>query len=195
MKLSKSTSRKLIHQRRIHCNGYLRDDGLWDIEAHLTDDKGYPLPTLQRGILPVGDLVHDIWLRLTLNNDLVIQQAEASLETTPFKRCPEIEPNVSRLIGLKIKSGWTSKAIPLIGGIQGCSHLVELLRPMATTAIQTIYPYLTFSEDGKFPVNDSLLNSCHGFSDVGDVIEVLAPEKFVGNKASAEHNADDGMKL
>ncbi len=75
MSLSKPKPRKLIHQRRIRPNAYLREDGLWDIEANLIDSKAYPFPTLQRGILPVGDLVHDIWLRLTLNNELVIQEA------------------------------------------------------------------------------------------------------------------------
>ncbi|NVJ68158.1 MAG: DUF2889 domain-containing protein [Gammaproteobacteria bacterium] len=181
MSLSKPQSRKLIHQRRIRPNAYLREDGLWDIEANLTDDKAYPFPTLQRGILPVGELVHDIWLRLTLNNELVIQAAEASLITTPFKRCPTIEENVERLVGLKIKSGWTQEAKARIGGAAGCSHIVELLRPMATTAIQAIYPYLTFGQDGKFPVNDSLVDSCYGFAADGDVIQVLAPDKYKSN--------------
>ncbi len=182
MSLSKSKARKLIHQRRIRCNGYLREDGLWDIEAQLTDDKAYNFPTLQRGKLPVGELVHDIWLRLTLSNELIIEDAEASLSITPFGHCAEIEPNVKGLKGLKIKSGWTQHAKQRIGGTDGCSHITELLRPMATTAIQTIYPYLTFAEDGRFPISDSLINSCHGFADDKTVIKVLAPEKYRGEK-------------
>ncbi|MRX27588.1 DUF2889 domain-containing protein [Kangiella sp. HZ709] len=182
MSLSKPKSRKLIHQRRIHPNAYLRQDGLWDIEANLTDDKAYPFPTLQRGVLPVGELVHDIWLRLTVNNELVIQAAEAKLLTTPFVRCPAIETNVERLVGLKIESGWTQKAKEQIGSVAGCSHIVELLRPMATTAIQAIYPYLTFEQDGTFPITEGLINSCYGFAADGDVIEVLAPGKFKDKK-------------
>lgn len=178
MSLSSPKPRKLIHQRRIRPNAYLREDGLWDIEAQLTDDKAYPFPTLQRGILPIGDLVHDIWLRLTLDNELVIQEAEAKLLVTPFKRCPAIEPNVQDLVGLKIESGWTKEANQRIGGVASCSHIIELLRPMATTAIQAIYPYLTFQQDGKFPVHESLLDSCYGFAADGDVIEVLAPHFY-----------------
>lgn len=176
MGLSKPKPRKLIHQRRIRPNAYLREDGLWDIEAHLTDDKAYPFPTLQRGVLPVGELVHDIWLRLTINHEFVIQDAEAKLMITPFKRCPKIEPNVKDLIGLTIESGWTKEANKRIGGVANCSHILELLRPMATTAIQAIYPYLTFQQDGTFPLHDSLLDSCYGFAADGDVIEVLAPK-------------------
>lgn len=179
MSLSKPQSRKLIHQRVIKPNAYLREDGLWDIEAQLTDQKDYPFPTLQRGILPPGELVHDIWLRITVDTHLVIHEAEACLMVTPFKRCPEIQSNVERLVGLKIQSGWTQEAKNRIGGVAGCSHIVELLRPMATTAIQGIYPYLTFGQDGKFPVTDGLVNSCYGFAADGDVIEVLAPEKYL----------------
>ncbi len=188
MSLSKPQTRKLIHQRRIRPNAYLRQDGLWDIEANLIDKKAYPFPTLQRGILPVGELVHDIWLRLTVDTNLVIKKAEASLITTPFKRCPDIELNVALLEGLKIQSGWMQAAKQKIGSVAGCSHIVELLRPMATTAIQAIYPYLTFGQDGKFPVTDGLLDSCYGFAADGDVIEVLAPEKYI--KRRNPTNAD-----
>ncbi len=101
---------------------------------------------------------------------------------TPFKRCPDIESNIKSLKGLKIKSGWTQQAKQRIGGVLGCSHLVELLRPMATTAIQAIYPYLTFAEDGTFPITEGLINSCYGFAEDGEVIEVLAPEQFKQQK-------------
>src|SRR4029450_8657043 len=37
--------RELTHTRRVRYEGYKRTDGLWDIEAHLTDVKNndYPL--------------------------------------------------------------------------------------------------------------------------------------------------------
>ena len=39
MPLPNPVPRKLMHTRAIECNGYEREDGLWDIEAHLTDTK------------------------------------------------------------------------------------------------------------------------------------------------------------
>jgi hypothetical protein len=39
MPLSHPVSRKLLHTRAIECHGYERDDGFWDIEAHLVDTK------------------------------------------------------------------------------------------------------------------------------------------------------------
>jgi hypothetical protein len=191
MALLKPHNRKPIHYRHIQCNGYLREDNLWDIEAHLTDDKGYPFPTLQRGVLQPGELVHELWLRLTLDNQLVIQDVEAAMSITPFSICSQIEDNYKRLVGLQIGRGWTHKAKELVGGVEGCSHLLELLRPMATTAIQTIYPYLNFSQDGRFPISDNVLNSCHSFSDRNKVIKEFWPEKYQGQQLDVKEVNDE----
>jgi len=32
-----------MHRRQIDCRGYRREDGLWNIEAHLTDVKSYEI--------------------------------------------------------------------------------------------------------------------------------------------------------
>jgi hypothetical protein len=37
--------RRLMHTRSVECNGYLRDDDLWEVEARLVDTK----PFAQRG--------------------------------------------------------------------------------------------------------------------------------------------------
>ena len=39
MPLSPPVSRSPVHTRRIECRSYRRDDGLFDIEGHLTDRK------------------------------------------------------------------------------------------------------------------------------------------------------------
>ena len=41
MPLSPPAPREPIHTRAIDLRGYRREDGLWDIEGHLTDVKCY----------------------------------------------------------------------------------------------------------------------------------------------------------
>lgn len=41
MPLPNSTPRKKMHHRRIDCESYLRDDGLWDVEAQMRDTRIY----------------------------------------------------------------------------------------------------------------------------------------------------------
>jgi len=34
---NKESARRLMHRRAIDCSGYLREDGLWEVEARLVD--------------------------------------------------------------------------------------------------------------------------------------------------------------
>jgi hypothetical protein len=45
MPLSPPVSREELHTRAITLHGYRRDDGLFDIEAHLIDTKPFALPS------------------------------------------------------------------------------------------------------------------------------------------------------
>ena len=55
MPLPAATPREPIHTRRIECQGFLRQDGLWDIEGRLTDGKTYSFKNEYRGEVKVGD--------------------------------------------------------------------------------------------------------------------------------------------
>ncbi len=45
--------RELTHTRRVRYEGYKRADGLWDIEAHLTDSKNHDY-RLKTGVRRAG---------------------------------------------------------------------------------------------------------------------------------------------
>ena len=38
-KTGSKTGRRLMHTRTVECNGYIREDGLWEVEARLVDVK------------------------------------------------------------------------------------------------------------------------------------------------------------
>ena len=78
MPLPSPAPRKLIHTRAIACQGYEREDGLWDIEAHLTDTKSV-VHTRHHGgrERQPGQPVHDMWLRVTIDLDMKIHEIEA----------------------------------------------------------------------------------------------------------------------
>jgi hypothetical protein len=137
MPLSEAAPRKLIHTRRIECKGYEREDGLWDIEANLVDTKTFVRERRNgRPPLQPGEPVHNMWLRLTIDLDMVIQGAEASTDASPYLHCGDITPNFRQLVGVKIGAGWRREIAARVGGAKGCTHLVELLGPLGTTAFQ-----------------------------------------------------------
>src|SRR5262249_9676601 len=129
--------RERMHTRRISIDGYLRDDGLWDIEAHLTDEKSYAFDNEWRGRIEPGMKVHDMWIRLTVDDGRVIHDVEGTSDVGPYRICPDVAPNFQVLKGIKIGPGWFRRVKELLGGTRGCTHLVELLGPMATVVYQT----------------------------------------------------------
>ena len=51
MPLSPPVGRQHLHTRRVTCQGFFRDDGLWDIEGRITDEKTYEHANEWRGPL------------------------------------------------------------------------------------------------------------------------------------------------
>ena len=139
MPLSESVNRKLFHTRHVTCKGYKRDDGLWDIEGHIVDTKPYSFPNKDRGgEIQAGEPLHEMWIRLTIDTDMNVIDAEGCIDASPFSYCSAVSPIIKKLIGLQIAPGWTKKTRMLMGGTKGCTHLTELLGPIATTAYQTM---------------------------------------------------------
>ena len=141
MPLSPPVARELSHTRAIIIHGYRRFDGLYDIEASLTDTKAYGFPNDERGFIAPGEPLHGMFMRMTVTEDMEIAACEASSDHTPYAICPSAAPNFARLAGLKIGRGFLKAANLRIGGTHGCTHLRELLQQMATTAFQTINPH------------------------------------------------------
>ncbi|HSS66736.1 MAG TPA: DUF2889 domain-containing protein [Gammaproteobacteria bacterium] len=180
MPLTRPAPRQLLHQRTVTCRGYRRDDGLLDIEGHLEDTKSYPFRNRDRGEVPAGEPVHGMWLRLTIDEELEIHDAEASTEFAPYAVCPRITPNFKRLTGLRIGAGWMREVRKRVGGVQGCTHLVELLGPIATTAFQTLAGQRKAREPKPPLTRPFFLDSCHALRSDGEVVKLHWPAYFTG---------------
>jgi len=139
MPLSPPAERELLHTRAIELHGYRRADGLFDIEARLTDTKSYPFSNHDRGVIEPGVPLHGMLARMTVSEDMVITGFEAATEYGPYAICPSAAPNFARLAGLKIGRGFLKAANERVGGVHGCTHLRELLSQMGTVAFQTLY--------------------------------------------------------
>ena len=171
--LSPAVPREAVHKRQINCNGFVRADGLYDIEAELTDHKTYDFPSDFRGTVTPDLAVHHMVLRITIDRDRVIQHAEAITITGPYAICPTANVVFDNLVGLQIGPGWRRKVQAAIGGRYGCTHITELLGPVATIAYQTLYGEEarqkrqsgTLSDQDKQASRSQLANSCVGYAD------------------------------
>ena len=87
MGLPQAQPREKKHHRKIDCEGFLRDDGLWDIDVHMVDTRSYDCvyDELHRGgMIKAGEAVHDMWLRFTIDLDFLIHDVQPASDQTPF---------------------------------------------------------------------------------------------------------------
>ena len=120
--LSAPPERKHLHTRHYEFQGYQRTDGLWDIEGRMTDTKTYSFSNQWRGEIKAGEPIHDMWIRLTLDDELVVRDIEAKTAGSPFQICSAITPAYGAMKGLKIGKGWNKKKKEQFGGSHGCTH-------------------------------------------------------------------------
>jgi hypothetical protein len=173
---SGSVSREELHHRKVDLRFFRRSDALYEVEGRLVDTKTHPFRRLlAEHDDPPGHPLHDITVRLVLDSGLQVQAAEADMPSTPFKICPGAARALQSLVGLQIGAGWNKRVRELLGGVASCTHIVELLGPMATTALQGIAPQRIAGTKGTGPYRRFQVDSCYSFASEREVVARLLP--------------------
>ncbi|GAB3479550.1 DUF2889 domain-containing protein [Polaromonas eurypsychrophila] len=141
MPLPAPQARDLLHTRAVVYRGYRREDGLWDIEAEMSDTKTYALERSERGEMPPGTPIHGMAIRATVDDQMTIREISTAMDHTPFGECRAGVDPMQQMVGVTMGPGWRQAIEKALGGIQGCTHLRELLFNMATAAYQTVPVY------------------------------------------------------
>lgn len=179
-----TVDRDPIHTRAIECRSYRRADGLWDIEGHLTDIKAYSFSNSFRGEIVPGEPLHDMWIRLTVDRDFIVQSVDAVTDAGPYALCPAILPSFQKLKGLKIGPGWNRRVREHLGGSKGCAHLVDMLKPIATVAFHTVrWSDSAPANEGGQPekVSRPPVNTCHVWAADGELIRTEHPDFYAAD--------------
>jgi hypothetical protein len=141
MPLPPAGPRQHLHTRSVTYRGFLREDGLWDIEGEMTDAKTYAFEMNERGHMVPGTPVHGMAVRVTVDDAMKIHAIAASMDFTPFGECTQGEDPMQKMVGVTMGPGWRQAIERELGGVKGCTHLRELLFNLATAAYQTVFPY------------------------------------------------------
>lgn len=175
MPLPLPTSRRALkHTRTIQVEAFARDDGLWDLEARITDTKTSPI-ALEAGMLPAGAALHDLSIRVTINRKFDILDVAASSDAVPYRgHCDTIGPAYDQLVGLNLVKGFRFALLGRMGGTAGCTHLSELATVLPTAAIQAFAgeEFDPHTDQGKKPFQ---LDGCHALRTDGPVVAKYYP--------------------
>lgn len=179
MNLPPPAPRRPLYKRSIACEGFKREDGLWDIEARLIDTKPFRVHEVFRGVREPSDHVHDMVVRVTIDQDMVVRDIETAMLDVPYVPCTAALPAFKALVGKKIGAGWRRAVQDCVGGVKGCTHLRELLFPVATVAFQTLGEW---PEEGQpVPPPDPnaerphFIDGCKAWASDGEVVAKLYP--------------------
>ena len=176
-------TRRVIFSRQITCVGYLRNDGNLDIEGELTDIRSAETK-LRFKTVAAGQPFHHMRLVMTVDEHMVIQAFEARTDAGPTPECAAINDAYGALAGLTIGAGFLGKARVLVGGAGGCTHLTDMLPPMATAAVQARWS--TSARRGTDSgVGDAtqaerpwIIDSCYGYRRDGEAVKIMWPQHY-----------------
>ncbi|MEZ5450218.1 MAG: DUF2889 domain-containing protein [Thiolinea sp.] len=158
----------------------------WGYYAQMVDTKPFSFANRDRGgMIHAGEPLHDMKVRLTLDDRLRIHAAEAVTDGAPYHYCVEINAAYQQLVGLSIGPGWNQKLKETFSGTRGCTHITELLGPMATTAYQAIFGSEQMRQrreqearEGRQNPRENYLNTCHALSTSGPVVKMHWPQAY-----------------
>ena len=132
-------TREELHFRRIDMRGFRRSDGLFEVEGRVTDRKPHDfVPASDGRFVPAGEPVHHMGVRLVYDEQLCVRDVQTFTDAAPYAHCPEGGRALQALKGLRMTSGWSKEVRSRLRGERSCTHLTELLIPMATTAFQSM---------------------------------------------------------
>lgn len=132
--------RRLLHTRTITCRAWRLGDGCIEIEATVTDLKGQQVPFRSRPPVREGEYMHDLSLTLVVDGDYLIKDVRAATRTAPWPMCGGVDAAYRKLIGLRIGAGLSRALKERLGGVEGCTHLSELVTQAANTYMQASWP-------------------------------------------------------
>ena len=190
--IAPAAPRRALHCRRIVYDSFARDDGLFDIEGRITDTKAYRYEEPVRGVREPGAVVHEMWVRLTIDGELMVHDIHVSIPGAPYPTCPEAQARFRTLVGLGLARGWRRAVDERVGGTLGCTHVREMLYQMPTVAFQSMGSWSLSTAEGfedvaaRVSVQPRFIDGCHSWAADSPIVAVMFPEDAVPRRQSGD---------
>lgn len=176
---TKPVARKPLHKRTITAEVFEREDGLWDIEAQLIDTKAYSFPLFDGGEHPAGKPVHNMLLRIAIDNTYTIIEAEVQYSAAPYTVCNTIATSYEQLVGLNLLRRFRHEVRALFAAKRGCTHVTELTNVLPTAAIQGIASRIKSARPKQEQTTRPFhIDGCHALRAEGEVVKVHYPKWY-----------------
>jgi hypothetical protein len=174
-----SPQRTLKHRRNIDVQVFSRGNGLWEVDARITDVKTRDA-NLAGGIRKAGDPIHEMLLRLVVDEQFNVIEAGAQTLKMPYPDlCDQHGDAYGRLVGLNLLKGFRAAAKELLGGVKGCTHITEMCQVLPTAVLQAFVGEVIDSREnpasGKRPFQ---VDGCHALRSDGEAVRLHYPRWY-----------------
>ena len=171
-----ASERQLKHRRSIDVQIYARGNGLWEVDAYITDVRTHD-SRMATGTLPAGAPIHDMLLRLVVDEHFNVVEAGAQTSAMPY---PGGSGDInSRLEGLNLMRGFRQAVRERLGGVQGCTHINELTQVLPTAVVQAFAGEVIDTrgdrEDSQQPFQ---IDRCHALRADGLAVRTYYPRWY-----------------
>lgn len=179
-------TRQLKHRRAISVQAYARGDGLWEIDAEVSDVKTRDSHNVA-GVRPAGQPIHDLLLRLVIDERFNILEAGAESRAMPYPgQCDQHGDTYSLLAGLNLMSGFKRAVRERVGGVRGCTHLTELADVLPTAVVQA-FAGDVIDTRGQGDHQPFQIDRCHALVSDGEVVRLHYPRWYRGAAPGEGH--------
>lgn len=173
-------SREELHHRRIDMRGYRRSDGLYEVEASVVDRKSHVFEPLLGGkTVHPGEPVHDMVVTVVFDLHMKVHDVRTVTRSAPYDICSAGGQALQSIKGLRMTAGWNKEVRDRLGGAKSCTHLMELLGPLATVAFQATS---VMRRDQPTPVDAGgrprKIDSCYAYGAQQDLVRIHWPRFY-----------------
>lgn len=171
--------RQLKHRRSINVQIYARGNGLWEVDAEIIDVKTRDAK-LAGGLRLAGDPIHDMLLRIVVNEQLDIVEAGSETRWMPYPgHCDDHDDAYASLVGLNLLKGFRQAVKERLGGVAGCTHITELTQVLPTAVIQAFAGEVidTREDSASRPFQ---IDRCHALRSDGAAVKIFYPRWYRG---------------
>lgn len=179
-----AANRQLKHSRRLDVQVYARGDGLWEVDATISDTKTRDA-RMAAGIRPAGEPIHDMLLRLVVDERFNILEAGAQTRAMPYPElCNAYGDAYGRLVGLNLMKGFRAALRERVGGVIGCTHITELAQVLPTAVVQA-FAGEVLDTRGEGPERPFQIDRCHALRADGEAVRLYYPRWYRARETDA----------
>lgn len=184
--------RQLKHRRQIDVQVFARGDGLWEVDATLTDVKTRSIQLVTGEQRPAGTPIHEMLLRLVVDERLDVRQAGSETRWMPYDGlCSEHGDAYARLVGLNLLKDFRRQLRERLGGVLGCTHITELAQVLPTAVVQAFAGEVIDTRGtGDNASQPFQIDRCHALSSSGEAVRLHYPRWYRAAAASGTAQPD-----